>query len=81
MKVVEPNVTLAAKDCDACKGEKEGADTKKNEFVECVIDTNAKTVATITGKSDILKHLAEENKIKIVAAKYDLDDGTVTLFN
>ncbi len=72
---------MAAKDCDACKGEKKCADTKKNEFVECVIDTNAKTVAaSLTGKSDILKHLAEENKIKIVAAKYDLDDGTVTLF-
>ena len=81
VKVVEPNVTLAAKDCDACKGEKNCAETKKNEFVECVIDTNAKTVAaSLTGKSAILKHLAEENKIKIVAAKYDLDDGTVTLF-
>jgi carbonic anhydrase len=49
--------------------------------VECVIDTNVKTVAaTLTQKSAILKHLAEEKKIRIVAAKYDLDDGVVTLF-
>lgn len=81
VKAVEPNVKLAAKDCDACKGEKKCAETKKSEFVECVIDANAKTVAAnLTKKSKILKHLAEEKKIKIVAAKYDLDDGTVTLF-
>jgi carbonic anhydrase len=81
VKVIEPNVDLAAKDCDACKGDKKCAETNKNEFVECVIDANAKTVAaTLTQKSMILKHLAEAKKIKIVAAKYDLDDGIVTLF-
>ncbi len=81
VKVIQPNVKLAAKDCNACKGEKKCAETKKNEFVECVIDANAKTVAAdLTRKSMILKHLVEEKKIKIVAAKYDLDDGMVTLF-
>ena len=81
VKVIKPNVKLAAKDCDACKGEKKCAETKKNEFVECVIDANTKTVAAnLSKKSMILKHLAEEKKIKIVAAKYDLDDGMVTLF-
>ena len=81
VKVIKPNVKLAAKDCDVCKGEKKCAKTKKNEFVECVIDANAKTVAAdLTKKSMILKHLAEAKKIKIVAAKYDLDDGMVTLF-
>ena len=81
VNTIKPNVKSAAKDCKACKGEKKCAETKKNEFVECVIDANAKTVAaTLTQKSAILKHLAEEKKIKIVAAKYDLDDGTVTLF-
>lgn len=81
VKVIQPNVKLAAKDCDACKGEKKCAETKKNEFVECVIDANAKTVAAnLTRNSTILKHLAEEKKIRIVAAKYDLDDGMVTLF-
>ncbi len=55
--------------------------TKKNEFVECVIDTNAKTSSTsLTQKSGIIRPLVEENKVKIVAAKYDLDDGIVTLF-
>ena len=81
VKVIQPSVKLAARDCDACKGEKKCAETKKNEFVECVIDANAKTVAAdLTKKSMILKHLVEEKKIRIVAAKYDLDDGMVTLF-
>jgi carbonic anhydrase len=81
VKIIRPNVKLAAKDCAACKNEKKCAETKKNEFVECVIDANAKTVAAdLTKNSSILKHLAEEKKIRIVAAKYDLDDGMVTLF-
>lgn len=81
VKAIAPNVKSAAHGCDACKGEKKCAETKKNEFVECVIDANAKTVASsLTKKSGILKHLVHEKKIKIVAAKYDLDDGKVTLF-
>lgn len=81
VKAIEPNVKLAAKDCDACKGEIKCAETKKSDFVECVIDANAKTVAAnLTKKSEILKHLVDAKKIKIVSAKYDLDDGIVTLF-
>jgi len=81
IKAIEPNVKLAAKNCDACKGEKKCAETKKSEFVECVIDANAKTVAAnLTKKSKILKHLVNEKKMKIVAAKYDLDTGMVSLF-
>jgi carbonic anhydrase len=81
MKEIEPSVNLAATDCPACKDEKDCATTKKNELVNCAIDTNAKTIAAnLTKNSEILKHLAEEKKIKIVAAKYDLDDGLVTLF-
>jgi carbonic anhydrase len=81
VKAIAPNVKNAAKECDACKGEVKCADTKKDSFVECVVDANAKTVAAgLTKKSKILKHLADAKKIKIVAAKYDLDDGTVTLF-
>lgn len=81
VKAIEPNVKLATKDCDACKGEKKCAETKKSEFVECVINANAKTVAvSLTKKSKILKHLVDEKKLKIVSAKYDLDDGVVTLF-
>jgi carbonic anhydrase len=81
VKVIVPNVKLAAKDCDICKGEKKCADTKKDEFTECVVDANIKTVAAnLTKKSKVLKHLVDEKKIKIVDAKYDLDDGTVMLF-
>lgn len=81
VKAIAPNVKSAAKECDACKGEAKCADTKKDAFVECVVDANAKTVAAgLTKKSKILKHMVEEKKIKIVAAKYDLDDGTVTIF-
>ena len=78
---IQPNVKQASRDCDACKTEKKCAETKKGEFVECVIDANAKTVAAnLTKRSKLLKHLVAEKKIKIVAAKYDLDDGMVTLF-
>lgn len=81
VKAIAPNVKNAAKDCDACKGEAKCADTKKDAFVECVVDANAKTVAAgLTKNSKILKHLVETKKMKIVAAKYDLDDGTVSLF-
>ncbi len=81
VKAIAPNVKNAAKGCDACKGEAKCADTKKDAFVECVVDANAKTVAAgLTKKSKILKHLVDAKKLKIVAAKYDLDDGAVTLF-
>ena len=49
--------------------------------MECVIDTNVKLVtANLTKNSKVLKHLVAEKKLKIVSAKYDLDDGKVTLF-
>jgi carbonic anhydrase len=81
VKEIAPNVKNAAKDCDACKGEAKCADSKKDAFLECVVDSNAKTVAAgLTKKSKILKHLVEEKKLKIVAAKYDLDDGVVSIF-
>lgn len=80
VKAIEPSVKSALKDCDACKGEKKCAETKKNDFVECAIDANAKRVAaSLPAKSKIIKHLLEEKKIKIVVAKYDLDDGMVSL--
>ncbi|MBL0226369.1 MAG: carbonic anhydrase [Geobacteraceae bacterium] len=81
VKVVAPAVKAAAKDCQACRDDKKCADTKKDEFVECVVDANAKIVAaSLTKNSKILNHLLHEKKIKIVSAKYDLDDGKVTLF-
>jgi len=81
VKGVAPAVKTAVKDCQACKDDRKCADTKKDEFVECVVDANAKIVAAgLTKNSRILNHLLHEKKIKIVAAKYDLDDGKVTLF-
>ena len=80
VKAIAPNLKKAAKGCEACKGEAKCVDTKKDAFVECVVDANAKTVAAgLTKQSKILKHLSDAKKLKIVAAKYDLDDGTVTL--
>ena len=81
IKVVTPAVKAAVKDCQACRDDRKCADTKKEEFVECVVDANARNAAaSLTKNSRILNHLLHENKIKIVAAKYDLDDGKVTLF-
>jgi carbonic anhydrase len=80
VKTVAGSVKAAARECEACKGDTKCAEHKTGEFVECLVAANAKHVAaTLTKQSKILKHLAEENKIKIVAAKYDLDDGLVTL--
>jgi carbonic anhydrase len=81
VKTIRPNVKLAASQCAVCKADKKCAETMNKEFVECVIDTNAKTIAAnLTKQSALLRHLAEEKKIAIKAAKYDLDDGTVTLY-
>ena len=50
------------------------------ELVECAVALNAKAVAaSLTRKSPILAEELKEGKIKIVSAKYDLDDGKVTL--
>ena len=54
----------------------------KDKLVECVVDANAKMVAkNLTKQSKILRELVHEGKVKIVAAKYDLDDGKVTVFD
>ncbi|MDA8427964.1 MAG: carbonic anhydrase [Geobacteraceae bacterium] len=80
VKAIAPNIRKAVRDCDVCKNDKKCAETKKSEFVECVINTNAKTVAAgLTKKSAILNHLVKEKKLKIVAARYDLDDGIVSI--
>jgi len=81
VKTVDASLKTAASECEACKGVAKCAETKTSDFVECLVDANAKRVAAdLTKKSSILKHLAAEKKIKIVAAKYDLDSGLVTLF-
>ena len=52
------------------------------QFVEAVADANIALVkATLTGKSKVLKHLVDTDKVKIVAAKYHIDRGEVTMMN
>jgi len=81
IKTIAPAIKNASKDCEACKGEAMCKETKKDEYVECAINANVKSVsANLIKKSSVLKHMAEQSKIKIVAAKYDLDDGVVSLF-
>ncbi|MGD9947167.1 MAG: carbonic anhydrase [Desulfobulbus sp.] len=80
VKEIKPSVAQAAHNCAVCKDDKNCAETHKKGFVECVIEANAKAVADdLTKGSAILKHLVEAKKLTIVAAKYDLDDGTVSL--
>jgi carbonic anhydrase len=78
IKAIAPAVKkakLACKDCAQC-------DLKdKAKLVECAIDENAKMVAAnLPKQSKVIRELVKEGKVKIVAAKYDLDDGKVTLF-
>jgi len=55
---------------------------EKAELVEAAINDNVKYVAAnLTKQSSILEHFVKEGKVKIVAAKYDLDDGKVTLLD
>jgi len=81
IKTIAPAIKNASKDCEACKGEAKCKETRKEEYVECAIKANVKSVtASLTKKSSVLKHMVEQGKIKIVAAKYDLDDGVVSLY-
>jgi carbonic anhydrase len=50
------------------------------QFVEGVVAENVKLVkGSLTAKSPLLAELVKEGKLKIVTAKYDLDDGKVTV--
>ena len=73
LRLIQPAVKQA---------KKEAAGKAKEELVETAIDDNVKLVAAnLTKQSKILKELAEAGKIKIVGAKYDLDDGKVSVMN
>ena len=51
---------------------------KPGDFVDNTVRESAKRTAERLGKaSPILSHLIKEKKLKIVAARYDLDDGKV----
>lgn len=71
LKTISPSVTHAK---HTCKGK------DRATMVECAIDENIRNVAAaIPKRSKIVKDLVHEGKVKIVIAKYDLDDGKVTL--
>ncbi len=71
IKTIAPAVKQARK-------EYKGSDT--SALVETAIDDNVKlVVANLTKRSPVIKQMVNEGKLKIVAAKYDLDDGQVRL--
>ncbi len=71
IKTIAPAVRLARKNA---KG------ANKSELIETAIDLNIKlTAQSLTKQSKIIRSLVDSGKIKIVKAKYDLDDGTVKL--
>jgi carbonic anhydrase len=71
IKTIAPAVRLARKDA---KG------ANKSELLEAAIDLNIKlTAQSLVKQSPIIRSLVDSGKVKIVKAKYDLDDGTVKL--
>jgi carbonic anhydrase len=51
---------------------------KPGDFVENAVRESAKRTATkIATTSQIVAHLIKENKVKVLAARYDLDNGAV----
>lgn len=81
VNTIKPSVEAARAHCAVCRDGK-GCDHKQKEaFIECVIDANARTVAAgLANNSSLLDRLAKAGRLTIVAAKYDLDDGRVTLY-
>lgn len=54
----------------------------KEAVLDAAIEDNAKlTAKTLTEKSEILKHLVESGKVKIVSAVYDLYTGKVDILD
>ena len=62
------------------EAKKAGKGMEKAQLIETATDQNIKLVAAnLTKQSTILKKLVKEHKVRIVGAKYDLDDGKVSL--
>jgi carbonic anhydrase len=57
----------------------EAARKKSGDLLENSIKANITRVAEKIGASTLIKKLVEENKVKIIRAYYDLDDGTVVV--
>ena len=54
----------------------------KSELLESAIDNNIKLVAkSLIRRSAVIRSLVDAGKVKIIGAKYDLDDGTVRLLD
>lgn len=71
VKAIAPAVAMARK---------ENRKADKASLIEAAADDNVKLVeASLVRRSSIIKHLVKEGKVKIVGAKYDLDDGKVSL--
>jgi carbonic anhydrase len=71
VKAINPAVIQAKK-------EYKGKD--KSQLVETAVNDNIRLVQkNLTKQSPVIAHLVKEGKVKIVAAKYDLDDGKVTV--
>jgi carbonic anhydrase len=57
-------------------------DASKDALVEAAVVENARMVADgLTRQSPVLKRLRAVGKLQIVAARYDLDDGSVTMLD
>lgn len=64
---------------DLAKNELKGKG--KEAIIEAATDHNVNLVCqALVAQSGIIKHLADAGKLKIVGAKYDLEDGKVRLF-
>lgn len=73
VKTITPAVKKAKAECKT---------KDQAQLVECATDQNVKLVAaSLTKNSKVLEHMVKEGKLRIVTAKYDLDDGKVTVFN
>ena len=60
---------------------KQAKGKSKAEIVEAAADANIRLVAAgLPRKSPVIAKMIKEGKLKVVMAKYDLDDGKVTLF-
>jgi carbonic anhydrase len=60
----------------------EGPQTSKNKkLVQAVADQNAKDAAAmLTARSEVLRELVSEGKLKIVSAMHDISTGRITWF-
>jgi carbonic anhydrase len=55
---------------------------RRGNFVENTVRESAKrTAMKVATKSQIVSHFIKENKVKVLAARYDLDDGRVEFLN